>query len=223
MFNFSSKPKEPTDPRKQMREWTKGLRQQKRELTKQIRRIDKEERKVKLEIKKAAKANEPDVVRMLAKELVRSRAAKNRILTTQVQMNSVEMQLKNQAAMAKVAGALGKSAEVMEGMSKLMNVPLISAQMRQMAQEMEKAGLIEEMTSDMLDDALGEEDMSDEADEEVEKVMAELTAGKFGTGTVAPTGPVAAAAPAVAAPAAAEPADEELEGMRARMAALDAM
>jgi len=48
--------------------------------------------------------------------------------------------------------------------------------MMTMAREMEKAGLIEEITSDMMDDAMGTDDIEDEADAEVQKVFDEIAA-----------------------------------------------
>ncbi len=48
----------------------------------------------------------------LAKEIVRSRKAVNRLHTSKAQMNSVVMQMQNQLAQRKVTGHMQKSAEV---------------------------------------------------------------------------------------------------------------
>ncbi|KAJ2247587.1 Charged multivesicular body protein 3 [Coemansia sp. RSA 455] len=48
-----------------------------------------------------------------------------------------------------------------------------------MSKEMMKAGVIEEMTEDMFE-ALDDEDLEDEAEDEVMKVLAEITDGQMG-------------------------------------------
>lgn len=58
--------------------------------------IEREEAKVKKSLKDAAKQGHKEVCTTLAKEIVRSRKAKNRIYTSKAQINSVSMQMKNQ-------------------------------------------------------------------------------------------------------------------------------
>jgi charged multivesicular body protein 3 len=53
--------------------------------------------KVKRSLKEAAKKGDKTVCTMLAKEIVRSRKAKDRLHTSKAQMNSVVMQLQQQA------------------------------------------------------------------------------------------------------------------------------
>jgi len=84
------------------------------------------------------------------------------------------MQLSQNLSMMKVAGAMQKSAQVMAMMNNLIRLPQLNKVMMVMAREMEKAGLIEEI----LEDAVPDDDELDEAaDEEVDKVLEELTIG----------------------------------------------
>ena len=62
----------------QVREWTRKLRHEMRGIDRSIRSIDFEERKVVAEIKAAAKRNDVQSCKVLAKEVVRSRNAKTR-------------------------------------------------------------------------------------------------------------------------------------------------
>eukprot|EP00045_Choanoeca_perplexa_P001469 m.19821 g.19821 ORF g.19821 m.19821 type:complete len:210 (+) comp10963_c0_seq1:94-723(+) len=173
----------PPDPKEQVREWRSALRKEMRGLDRQITRIEREEAKIKKSIKDAAKAGQVDVAKVLAKSLVESRRAKNRIHTTKAQINSVSMQIQQQASMARVAGALSKSTEVMAMMSQLIRLPEIRATMMQMSREMTKAGLIEEMMEDTMDSVLDDSDVEEEAQEEVDKVLFELTDGLLGATT----------------------------------------
>jgi len=99
------------------------------------------------------------------------------------------------AAMVKVTGSLQKSTEIMKLSNALIRLPQISQTMREMSIEMTKvrvlsiqsrslvnilqAGIMEEMLEDTL--AMDEdEELAEEADAEVDKVLSELTNGKLG-------------------------------------------
>lgn len=99
-------------------------------------------------------------------------------------------------AMIKVTGSLQKSTEIMKLSNALIKLPQISQTMREMSMEMTKvrrhtnvhsiidalsfkAGIMEEMLEDTLD-MDEDEELEDEADAEVDKVLFELTNGKLG-------------------------------------------
>lgn len=166
-------------PEEQVKKWKGTMREQNRNLDRQVRQIEREELKLKLEIKKAAKKGDNQVVRILAKEMVQSRRAKNRIFTAKAQINSVTLQLQQQAAQVKVMGAISKSTEVMQIMNNLMKVPEIAATMREMSKEMQKAGIMEDMINDTMDGVLGDED-EDEVDSEVDNVLGEILGKELG-------------------------------------------
>lgn len=58
--------------------------------------IMREEEKVKRSLKDAAKKNDKDTCRILAKELVRSRKAVGKLHGSKAHLNSVQMQMRNQ-------------------------------------------------------------------------------------------------------------------------------
>lgn len=60
----------------------------------------------------------------------------------------------------KMAGTMKKSAEIMAMMNNLVRLPELQGMMMAMAREMEKAGLIDEVIQDTLED-LGEEDLDE--------------------------------------------------------------
>ena len=61
-----------------------------------IAAIQREEEKATRSLKDAAKKGHKDVCTVLAKEIVRSRKAVNKIYASKAQLNSVEMSMKNQ-------------------------------------------------------------------------------------------------------------------------------
>jgi Snf7 len=106
------------------------------------------------EIKKLAAAGSRNdkSVRILARQLVTMRQTKTRMYEGKATLHSVQLQLKSQLAMAKVAGCMQRSTEVMVAMGRLVSIPELQSSMTEMAREMERAGLTEEIMSDALDD-----------------------------------------------------------------------
>ncbi|KAJ2493343.1 Vacuolar protein-sorting-associated protein 24 [Coemansia sp. RSA 2050] len=169
----------PPTPDQMVRKWQSGIQAQKRELNRQLRGIETEESKAKLKIKQLAKKNDSSSCQILAKGLVRSHKQKNRIHASMAQLNSIAMELQRQLALLKVAGSLKKSTLVMRSVNQLVRVPQLQVTLMEMSKEMMKAGVIEEMTEDMLD-ALDDDELEDEANDEVMKVLAEITNGQMG-------------------------------------------
>merc|ERR1712146_334998 len=145
----------------QQKKWKKDLRKQQRELDKQIRTAKRQETKVKKEIKKYAKSGDIKIVGTLAKDIVKGRKLVERLYTAKAQINSVSMQLQNQVAMQRVTNAMGQSSQMMKSMQALVSIPDVRKAAMDMAREMEKAGLIEEMQEDMMD-MMDDEDMEDD-------------------------------------------------------------
>lgn len=83
-------------PEEQVKKWRQSIRTQERELDKGIRGIDAEEAKVKRSIKLAAKKNDVTSCKILAKEIVRSRKARERMFTSKAQLNSLVMHMQQQ-------------------------------------------------------------------------------------------------------------------------------
>lgn len=163
-----------------VRDWRSNLRAEDRQLQKQLRDIEVEEKKLMKTIKTEAKNPAArQACKSLAKELVRSRKAKDRIIGTKAQLNSVSLQLQQQMAQIKVSGCLNKSADVMRAMNQSMRLPVMSAQMQAMSREMMKAGIMEEMMEDVFE-SLDEED-EEEVEEEVNKVLESITHEAFGS------------------------------------------
>lgn len=208
MFSFGKK----KTPDEQAKEWKKKLKSEIRGLDRQIRHIEREEAKVKTKIKQLAKKGEIGAVKILAKEIVTTRKTKDRMHTAKAQMNSVSMQLTTTSAMGKMTEVMGRSTQVLSAMNTLMNVPEVSATMRTMAMEMEKAGVMEEMVDDAM--AMTEDyDLDDLADEEVSKVITELTDGLF----------AGVASPTTALPTKEAVVEEEVDKLAAMKARLEAL
>lgn len=177
MFNIFGKNNTPEaqkqNAKEQVRTWTRKMKGEVRTIEREIQKIEREENKVKNDIKSAAKGGNLKGAQILAKELVRSGKAKERMYLTRTQLSSVQMELQSQVATMKVADSMKSSTEVMKHMSKLMNVPELRGTMKDLQKEMMKAGLIEEMIEDSMD-MMDPIDAEDATQDEVDKILAEL-------------------------------------------------
>lgn len=162
------------NPQEQLREWQRRLRQESRHIERQIRDVQREEKNVQKAIRDAAKRNDIVSAKVLAKEIVRSRRAVNRLHENKAQLNSISMHLGESVATARAVGHLSKSAEVMKLVNNLMKAPEVAATMQEFSKEMTKAGVIEEMVNDAVDSALDSEDIEEEIEEEVDKVLTDI-------------------------------------------------
>ncbi|KCV72740.1 hypothetical protein H696_00319 [Fonticula alba] len=179
--------KAPT-PEERVKQWRSQLRNETRQLDRQIRDIERQELKAKQTLKEFSKKGQIDSCRSLAKELVMSKNAKNRIIQSKAHLNSVSMQLTQQLSFIKVSGSLAQSAEIMQAMNSLMRVPELSMTMRSMSKEMAKAGIIEEMMDDAMESLDADPDFDEEVSTEVEKILHEVSLGVTGKMARAPVG-----------------------------------
>ena len=206
------------EPKEQVSEWCKKLRKESNQIDRQINGIRREEAKVTKSLKDAAKKGDKDVCKILAKEVVHSRKTVNKLYCAKANINSIQMQMKGQLATIKVAGSLQKSTEVMKTMQQLVKLPEIQKTMMEMSREMMKAGIIEEMMEDTMESITDADDMEEEANEEIDKVLYELTAGKLGEAPAAVKDTLPA--PVAEPEAADEESEDDMEEMQNRLQAL---
>uniref|UniRef100_A0A3Q2Z874 Charged multivesicular body protein 3 n=1 Tax=Hippocampus comes TaxID=109280 RepID=A0A3Q2Z874_HIPCM len=186
---------------------------------KELVNIQREQEKVKKSIKDAAKKGQRDVCVILAKEMVQSKRAVTKLYSSKAHLNSVTLSMKNQLSLLRVAGSVQKSTEVMKAMQNLIKVPEIQATMRELSKEMMKAGIIEEMLEDTFESMEDGEDMEEAVEEEVDKILFEITAGALGKAPSKVTDALPEM-PSGATAASDDESEEDIEEMQSRLAAL---
>jgi len=213
----------PPDPAEQMKEWQKGIRKEIRRIERDIQALEREEKKHVAECKKLA-GRDKKAMMITAKSIVQSRRAKEKMFVTRATMNALAMQLATQASMLKVCGALKKSTDVMVSLNALMKVGKMSEDMRALAKEMEKAGLVEEMMNEALESGMGQDEVEEEAQVEINKLLLEVLPDMPDAPWAVNGAPNAAADAAAAMPAASTGAmaeeDAEMAALMARAEAL---
>jgi charged multivesicular body protein 3 len=164
-------------PEENAKNWKKLLKKEMREMDRGVTRLTTAEKNAIKECKKLAKNGNPAAAKLLAREVVNIRKAKNRMHASKAQLNSVVMSLQLSISNLKVQGCLSKSTDIMAAMGSLMKLPELQESMTSMAREMEKAGLVDEIIQDTFE--MAEPDIDIEADAEVSKIMNEITSGIF--------------------------------------------
>merc|ERR1719336_3049699 len=121
-----------------------------------------------------AKQGQMDAVKVMAKDLVRTRrqCKKFMLMRANIQAVSLKIQtLKSQNAMAQAMKGVTKA---MGNMNKQMKLPEIQKIMMEFEKQSEIMDMKEEMMSDTIDDALGDEEDEEESDAIVNQVLDEL-------------------------------------------------
>lgn len=157
------------------------LRENQRTLNKAIRELDRErdkmevqERKLIADIKKMAKDNQLDSVKIMAKDLVRTRKyiKKFRIMKANIQGVSLKVQtLKSQNAMANAMKGVTKA---LQSMNRQMNLPQIQKIMHEFERQSEIMDMKEDMMNEVIDDAMGDEEDEEESELIVNQVLDEI-------------------------------------------------
>lgn len=157
--------------------------------------------------------------RLFARELIRTRKQTQRLVTSKAQLNSVNMQVTEAFAVRKIEGSIRSSVGIMKDVNTLVRLPELTGTMRELSQELVKAGIIEEMVEDSLPAEMEGEDEDEEAESEVDKVLGEILQDRMGKVGATPVTATPAQEPVV------EDEDEEdaaamLDQMRGRLEAL---
>lgn len=118
--------------------------------------------------------------RTFARELIRIRKQSSRLATSKAQLHSVQMQVNEAFAVRKIEGSIRASTGIMKDVNSLVRLPELTGTMRELSQELVKAGIIEEMVGDSLPDDGLLEGEDEEAEAEVDKVLGEVLQGKLG-------------------------------------------
>jgi len=157
------------------------LRRNQRSLNKAIRDLDRErmkmeqqEKKIITDIKKMAKDNQMDAVKIMAMDLVRTRRYIKKFILMRANIQAVSLKiqtLKSQNAMAEAMKGVTKA---MQNMNKQLKLPQIQKIMQEFEKQSEIMDMKEEMMGDAIDDAMGDEGDEEESDAVVSQVLDEL-------------------------------------------------
>merc|ERR1711868_48301 len=178
------------------------LRKNQRALTKAMRELDRErakmeqqEKKIIADIKKMAKQGQMDAVKIMAKDLVRTRRYIKKFMLMRANIQAVSLKIQTLKSQSAMANAMKGVTKAMGSMNKQMKLPEIQKIMMEFEKQSEIMDMKGEMMEDAIDDVMGDEDDEEESDAIVNQVLDELGLqlndkigdAPIGTGTLAST------------------------------------
>uniref|UniRef100_A0A2M4AH03 Putative vacuolar assembly/sorting protein did4 n=1 Tax=Anopheles triannulatus TaxID=58253 RepID=A0A2M4AH03_9DIPT len=161
-------------PDEMMRKNQRALNKAMRDLDREKMKMEQQEKKIIADIKKLAKENQMDAVKIMAKDLVRTRryVRKFMLMKANIQAVSLKIQtLKSQNAMGEAMKGVTKA---MTNMNRQLNMPQIQKILHEFEKQSEIMDMKEEMINDAMDDAMEDEGDEEETDAIVSQVLDEL-------------------------------------------------
>lgn len=161
-------------PEEQLREHKRQLRRAMRELDRERNKLKSQETKLIQEIKKLAKQNQTKSVKILAKDLVRTRTQVAKFYEMSSQLKGVEMRITTMKSTQAMGEALQGATKAMVSMGQSMNLPELNRIMQEFARENQRMDLTSEVMDDAINMAVGADNEEEEVDQVVDQVLAEL-------------------------------------------------
>ena len=157
-----------------MRENKRSIQRAIRELDREKRALDMQERKLQADIKKAAAQNQIEVCKIMAKDIVRTRAYGQRFLKMRAQLQAVNLRMQTLVSTQQMAQAMAGCTAAMTKLNAKMNIPALNQIIKEFSKSNEMMEMKQEVIEDGIDDVLGVDNEEADADEIVAQVFDEL-------------------------------------------------
>uniref|UniRef100_A0AC34GW45 Charged multivesicular body protein 2a n=1 Tax=Panagrolaimus sp. ES5 TaxID=591445 RepID=A0AC34GW45_9BILA len=161
-------------PQELLRQNQRALNKAMREMDRERQRLEQQEKKIIMDIKKMAKMGQMDSVRVMAKDLVRTRQYVKKFVMMKANIQAVSLKVQTLKSQDAMAQAMKGVTRAMQTMNKQLNLPQIQKIMMEFEKQTEIMDMKEEMMGDAIDDAMGEADDEEETEQVVAQVLDEL-------------------------------------------------
>ncbi|XP_023215900.1 charged multivesicular body protein 2a-like [Centruroides sculpturatus] len=161
-------------PEEMLRQNQRALNRAMRDLDRERVRMENQEKKIINDIKKMAKQGQMDAVKVMAKDLVRTRRYIKKFILMRANIQAVGLKIQTLRSQNAMAQAMKGVTKAMQSMNKQLNLPQIQKIMQEFEKQSEIMDMKEEMMNDAIDDAMGEDDDEEETDAVVAQVLDEL-------------------------------------------------
>merc|ERR1712223_1568673 len=121
-----------------------------------------------------AKQGQMDAVKIMAKDLVRTRRYVKKFMLMRANIQAVSLKIQTLKSQAAMANAMKGVTKAMGNMNKQMKLPEIQKIMMEFEKQSEIMDMKGEMMKDAIDDVMGDEDEEEESDAIVAQVLDEL-------------------------------------------------
>ncbi|XP_033928273.1 charged multivesicular body protein 2a [Melopsittacus undulatus] len=161
-------------PEELLRQNQRALARATRDLDRERAKLEAQEKKIILDIKKMAKQGQMDAVRIMAKDLVRTRRYVNKFITMRANVQAVALKIQTLKSNNSMAQAMKGVTKAMATMNRQLKLPQIQKIMMDFEKQAEIMDMKEELMNDAIDDAMGDEEDEEESDAVVSQVLDEL-------------------------------------------------
>ncbi|XP_006904815.1 charged multivesicular body protein 2a [Pteropus alecto] len=161
-------------PEELLRQNQRALNRAMRELDRERQKLETQEKKIIADIKKMAKQGQMDAVRIMAKDLVRTRRYVRKFVLMRANIQAVSLKIQTLKSNNSMAQAMKGVTKAMGTMNRQLKLPQIQKIMMEFERQAEIMDMKEEMMNDAIDDAMGDEDDEEESDAVVSQVLDEL-------------------------------------------------
>lgn len=161
-------------PEEMLRQNQRALNKAMRDLDRERSKMEQQEKKVIADIKKMAKQGQMDAVKIMAKDLVRTRRYVKKFILMRANIQAVALKIQTLKSNNAMAQAMKGVTRAMQTMNRQLKLPQIQKIMMEFEKQSEIMDMKEEMMNDAIDDAMGDEDDEEESDAIVSQVLDEL-------------------------------------------------
>ncbi|XP_059986915.1 charged multivesicular body protein 2a isoform X1 [Lagenorhynchus albirostris] len=161
-------------PEELLRQNQRALNRAMRELDRERQKLETQEKKIIADIKKMAKQGQMDAVRIMARDLVRTRRYVRKFVLMRANIQAVSLKIQTLKSNNSMAQAMKGVTKAMGTMNRQLKLPQIQKIMMEFERQAEIMDMKEEMMNDAIDDAMGDEDDEEESDAVVAQVLDEL-------------------------------------------------
>ncbi|XP_044134276.1 charged multivesicular body protein 2a-like [Bufo gargarizans] len=144
-----------------------------RELDQEKQKLEQQEKKIITDIK-MAKQGKMDAVKIMAKDLVRTRRYMKKFIMMRANIQAVSLKIQTLKSNNSMAQAMKGVSKAMATMNRQLKLPQIQKIMMEFEKQSEIMDMKEEMMNDAIDDTMGDEDDEEETDAVVSQVLDEL-------------------------------------------------
>lgn len=161
-------------PEEMLRKNQRALNKAMRDLDREKMRMEQQEKKVIADIKKLAKEGQMDAVKIMAKDLVRTRRYVKKFMLMKANIQAVSLKIQTLKSQNTMAEAMKGVTKAMQNMNRQLNMPQIQKILADFERQSEIMDMKEEMINDVMDDAMEDEGDEEETDAVVSQVLDEL-------------------------------------------------
>jgi len=161
-------------PEEMLRKNQRALNKAMRDLDRERAKMEGQEKKIISDIKKMAKDGQMDAVKIMAKDLVRTRRYVKKFILMKANIQAVSLKIQTLRSQNAMAQAMKGVTKAMQNMNKQLKLPQIQKIMMEFEKQSEIMDMKEEMMNEAIDDAMGDEDDEEESDAIVSQVLDEL-------------------------------------------------